>query len=267
MLYQPYYLTQTCILPKQALGGIPHFKMKLLNFHNHSPSSLLLPLPTHTLSPSLRLNSHSCYLLQVLYQYLPKSELLDLTTMLTDIVQEAHDKAKVNPMFAASMKGRLTSPLPLVNFPLVLSFLPKPLVNHLNPYKMKGFTSPVVTERENKMAVTGPFIYTPIGRKKKDDRPEVVWVEEEPGEIAVEIVNPLPYDLKVEKMVSVTNNKNILCDLSFSQSSKLASLPLAYTTTLCLAICAYTGGYMMGKQIPSLHQLSNMAMCAYTVCT
>ena len=47
----------------------------------------------------------------------------------------------------------------------------------------------------------GPFIYTPIGKKKKENRPEVVWVEEEPGEIAVEIVNLLPFDLKVERMV------------------------------------------------------------------
>ena len=75
---------------------------------------------------------------------------------------------------------------------------------------MKGFTSPTATSggggEDGKGAgggsgVSGPFIYTPIGKKKKDNRPEVVWVEEEPGEIAVEIVNPLPFDLKVEKMV------------------------------------------------------------------
>ena len=125
--------------------------------------------------------------------------------MLTDIVQEAHDKAKVNPMFAASMKGRLTSPLPLVSFPLVHSFHPKPLVEHLNPCKMKGFTSPIFKQEDNKMATNGPFIYTPIGRKKKENRPEVMWVEEEPGEIAVEILNPLPFDLKVEKMVCHTH--------------------------------------------------------------
>ena len=129
-------------------------------------------------------------------------ELQDLTTMLTDIVQEANEKARANPMFAASMKGRLASPLPLLNFPQVHFFQPKPLVAHLNPYKMKGFTSPVVLEEDYKMrTISGPFIYTPIG-KKKNKRPEVVWVEDEPGEIAVEIVNPLPYDLKVEKMVS-----------------------------------------------------------------
>ena len=124
--------------------------------------------------------------------------------MLADIVQEAQDKAKVNPMFAASLKGRLSSPLPLVNFPMVHSFHPKPLVNHLRAYRMKGFTSPVPPEEGEKKAgsLEGPFIYTPIGKKKKDNRLEVVWVEEEPGEIAVEIVNPLPYDLKVEKMVS-----------------------------------------------------------------
>ena len=127
--------------------------------------------------------------------------------MLTDIVQEAHDKAKVNPTFAASVQGKLASPIPLVNFPLVHSFQPKPLVPHHNPYRVKGFTSPTATGGEGvdgKGAggvVSGPFIYTPIGKKKKENRPEVVWVEEEPGEIAVEIVNPLPFDLKVEKMV------------------------------------------------------------------
>ena len=134
--------------------------------------------------------------------YLSKAELEDLTTMLADIVQEAHDKAKVNPMFAASIKGRLASPIPLVNFPLVHSFIPKPLVDHLKAYKIKGFTSPVLPDEGGKAALSGPFIYTPIGRKKKDNRLEVVWVEDEPGEIAVEIVNPLPFDLKVERMVS-----------------------------------------------------------------
>ena len=123
--------------------------------------------------------------------------------MLTDIIQEAHDKAKVNETFAASMKGKLASPIPLVNFPLVHSFQPKPLVAHLNPYRMEGFTSPEATSKgeDSKGVVSGPFIYTPFGKKKKENRPEVFWVEEEPGEIAVEIVNPLPYDLKVEKMV------------------------------------------------------------------
>ena len=134
-----------------------------------------------------------------------------MTTMLTDIIQEAHDKAKVNPTFAASMKGKLASPIPLVNFPVVHSFQPKPLVPHHNPYRMKGFTSPTAISggggqgEDGKGSgggvISGPFIYTPIGTKKKENRPEVVWVEEEPGEIAVEIVNPLPFDLKVEKMV------------------------------------------------------------------
>ena len=124
--------------------------------------------------------------------------------MLTDIAQEAHDKAKVNQTFAASMQGKLVSPIPLVNFPLVHSFQPKALVPHLNPYRIKGFTSPTATSEGDDGkggSNSGPFIYTPFGKKKKVNRPEVVWVEGEPGEIAVEIVNPLPYDLKVEKMV------------------------------------------------------------------
>ena len=130
-----------------------------------------------------------------------------MTNMLADIIQEAHDKAKVNPAFAASMAGKLVSPIPLLNFPLVHSFQPKPLVPHHNPYRVKGFISPTATVgvrddgKGGGGGISGPFIYTPIGKKKKENRPEVVWVEEEPGEIAVEIVNPLPFDLKVERMV------------------------------------------------------------------
>ena len=46
-----------------------------------------------------------------------------------------------------------------------------------------------------------PFIYSALSARKKKQRPEVLWVQGDPAEIAMVITNPLPVELRVEKMV------------------------------------------------------------------
>lgn len=128
------------------------------------------------------------------------SELINVTSMLEDIVAETTHEASKNSNYATSMIGKLQSPLPLLNFPRVSSVTINSLVTQLAPVKIKGFVSldPVA---EN----MGPFIFSPFEAKRKKDkqRPEVLWVVGNPGEILIMIENPHPFDMRVSAMVSV----------------------------------------------------------------
>ena len=123
--------------------------------------------------------------------------------MLEDIVDEATEEANKNSMYAATMIGKLESPLPLLNFPKVTSVTIVQFVSQLAPIKIEGFVSPTTPGNvtENK----GPFIFSPFEakRQKEKQRPEVLWVVGNPGEILMIIENPHPFDLRVAKMVSL----------------------------------------------------------------
>ncbi len=130
--------------------------------------------------------------------------------MLTDIVEETREKLNTDPSSVVSLTSLLTAPFPLDNFPTIRYFTPKHLVPHLSPLKEAGFVSPSsLTKTEGDQdgegagGSSGPFIYTPFGNKgrKKDKRPEVLWVEGDPGDINMFISNPLPIELRVERMV------------------------------------------------------------------
>ena len=50
---------------------------------------------------------------------------------------------------------------------------------------------------------SGPFIYSALSARKKKAQAEVAWVIGEPAEIALEVYNPLPFELRVKEMVRV----------------------------------------------------------------
>ena len=50
------------------------------------------------------------------------------------------------------------------------------------------------------MSLQGPFLYSMLGRKKDDGR--ILWVQGDPAEVILDVSNPIPCELKMEKMVS-----------------------------------------------------------------
>ena len=48
----------------------------------------------------------------------------------------------------------------------------------------------------------GPFLVSMMGRRKKCES-VVTWAQGDPAEVTLTISNPLPFELRVEKMVSV----------------------------------------------------------------
>ena len=49
----------------------------------------------------------------------------------------------------------------------------------------------------------GPFIYSALKGRRKEVRQEVAWVIGHTCEVAMEIINPLPVNLRIDEMVRV----------------------------------------------------------------
>lgn len=137
--------------------------------------------------------------------------LRDVTGMLEDAVREAERKCRTCPSYASTMDDKLVSPIPLTQFPFIRSFYPRPLITIMVPRQRAGFSSsqhPSVSNLksstdESWSGVSNPFIYSPFAPGQKNKRKEVTWVEGDPAEIALSIGNQLPFELRVEKMVSL----------------------------------------------------------------
>lgn len=143
--------------------------------------------------------------MELLHQHMDSTRSKNITSILEQVVKEAKERCETTPSYAASVAGKLVSPIPLTHFPFVRSFYPRPLIKIMAPHRRAKATPTtkgldVGGTREKK---EGPFIYSPFGpgRKKAQEREEVLWVEKDPAEIAISIFNPLPFELRVENMV------------------------------------------------------------------
>lgn len=135
-----------------------------------------------------------------------------VTNTLEGVVKSARERCAASPEFAATVSGKLGSPIPLTQFPLVRSFHPRPLIAIRIPRQHPGYSAKKMHINNLKAGAaedsgTGgkpnPFIYSPFaaGNKKAAKRKEVLWVEGDPAEIGLSIANPLPFELRVENMV------------------------------------------------------------------
>lgn len=146
-------------------------------------------------------SSHSCYLLRYLSKYLSTGDIKDITKMMTEIVEESNEHAQQNSL--GNPIKKIQSPLSLDNIPCVKSVCLVELVDLLKPIKIKGFVSLKCKESLVKMSEGSPFIFSPFEarRQRKNQRPEILWVVGNPGEIVLMVENTLPLDLRVTNMV------------------------------------------------------------------
>lgn len=138
------------------------------------------------------------------------SDLKEVTKLLEKIAKKAHQQSLATPSYASTVAGKLVSPIPLTHFPSVKTFYPRPLIPIMAPRRRAGFkaTPTPATQQQQQQekqskgkTSSNPFIYTPLG-KKDSKRKEILWVQGDPAEIAFSIANPLPFELRVENMVS-----------------------------------------------------------------
>lgn len=122
--------------------------------------------------------------------------------MLKNIMEESSERDSGSPDSAAIKK--IQSPLPLENIPWVKSVSLVDLVDLLKPTKIKGFVEPKeILSKEDQQS---PFIFSPYEarRRRGKQRPEVLWVVGNPGEIKLIVENTLPFELKASKMVGAS---------------------------------------------------------------
>lgn len=146
--------------------------------------------------------------MQVLHQHMETAHLKGIPFTVEQVIKEAMDQCMASPAFAQSAAGKLVSPIPLTQFPLVHSFYPRPLIKMMAPLRRDGYTPKSSPDKgaavKNVVSADNPFIYSPFGpgkKKKGSKRAEVLWVDEDPAEMALSISNPLPFELRVENMV------------------------------------------------------------------
>ena len=128
--------------------------------------------------------------------------LRDVTGTIEGVAKKAHGKSMGSPSCGSTVIGkRLISPIPLSRFPFIRSFYPRPLITIMAPQQRAE--NPKLLMDDASERVSSPFIYSPFAPGMKEmKRKEVLWVEGDPAEIALSIGNPLPFELRVENMVS-----------------------------------------------------------------
>ena len=108
--------------------------------------------------------------------------------------------------------------------------------------------------RHAKFALTnsseGPFIYSALSARKKKQE-EIPWVLGDPADIAMIIHNPLPFELRVQKMVCTqSHSRSPLCLVSFPVSIVPGMYQSHSQSPLCLVSFPVS---IVPSLIPSLH--------------
>ncbi|XP_066262236.1 protein brunelleschi [Euwallacea similis] len=139
---------------------------------------------------------HMTFLLQTMWPHLNPQEQKELAIQL----QSLSVQCEGSPVPLVLESGIVVPPANLTDIPLCTSFILKDLKPYLRPRLIE-------TEKED----TGPFLFTPIhfgsldrNKDKTDSKMDFLWVENEACEIAVKLVNPLPFELKVSNMRLLT---------------------------------------------------------------
>ncbi|CDQ81597.1 unnamed protein product [Oncorhynchus mykiss] len=95
--------------------------------------------------------------------------------------------------------GLKLPPVAFTKLPIIRSVKLLDLPVSLRPHKQKGLL-------ENNMSTKSPFIYSPIimhtRGEERNKKIEFQWVQGEVCEVQLMVYNPMPFELRVEHMVS-----------------------------------------------------------------
>ncbi|XP_015929032.1 trafficking protein particle complex subunit 9 [Parasteatoda tepidariorum] len=157
---------------------------------------------------------HFTFLLDTLLNHLAPSEQQEICHQLEILTA----KCEGAPVPLILDNGLVLPPVNLLSLPSVKSFKLQNLAPHLRPVKMPGLDSKLSTVQES------IFIFTPFHRdrdKNAKDKCKIdfKWVEGDVCEVALQVFNPLPFELKVTHMGLLAD------DIPFESFPACLSLP------------------------------------------
>lgn len=196
---------------------------------------------------------HMTFLLHAMLDHLSPVEKQEFCSQLEALTARCEGA----PVPLALDNGVIIPAVNLLNIPKVKSFVLQSPAPHLRPVMLKS----QLVER-----VTGPFIFSPLQlgnnrEKKNGNKMDFQWVEGDVCEVALQIYNPMPFELKVGHM-------GLLADgIAFETFPSCLSLPAEsgpYTVKLLgtprnsgdLEILGYTTHVLGVKSNCRLHDLS-----------
>ncbi|VEN36763.1 unnamed protein product, partial [Callosobruchus maculatus] len=150
-------------------------------------------------------------------------------------LQSLAGQCEGSPVPLVLESGLVVPPANLTDVPICLEFTPQDLKPHLRPRKV---------ERGKKE--TGPFLFTPIHfggggslerrSKKGNEKLDFLWTQNESCEVFVNLLNPLPFELKVSNMRLLTSG------VVFESIPETVSLPPDTPTSIVLSGMARESG-------------------------
>ncbi|XP_013391061.1 trafficking protein particle complex subunit 9 [Lingula anatina] len=145
---------------------------------------------------------HMTHLLHMMHHYLTPQEKRELSNLLETYT--CHHEGLNQPIALDS--GQILPAAPLLNLPQVRVMKLMNLPLHLRPVAIKSTLTP---DREQSPS---PFIYSPLqfsapmGRVRKDrSKMDFQWVMDDVCEVALQVFNPMPYELKVSNVALLTD--------------------------------------------------------------
>ncbi|XP_066268764.1 trafficking protein particle complex subunit 9-like isoform X6 [Branchiostoma lanceolatum] len=164
---------------------------------------------------------HMSFLLHAMSDHLTQYERKELSKVLESYTA----KVPGTPVPLALESGAILPPVPMTNLPTVKSFKLLDLAPHLRPMKKPS-------SQASSASLNSPFIYSPIQsrqqEKKDQSKMDFQWVSGEVCEMALQVVNPMPFELKVQNM-SVMSEGIVFEPLISNLSLPAESGPLGVT--------------------------------------
>ncbi|XP_070492587.1 protein brunelleschi isoform X2 [Chironomus tepperi] len=172
---------------------------------------------------------HMTFLLQTQWKNLSPSEQKEMALQLQNLSSQCEGSPV--PLFLEN--GTFIPPANLTDLPFCETFELKDLSACLRPHKIQS----------NKVD-SGPFLFTPIHfnssidrrtayAKKRDREVSFLWVQHEKSEIAIKLLNPLPFELQVSDMRLLSDGivfeslpESIVLPANASMSISLFGTPL-----------------------------------------
>ncbi|KDR24045.1 NIK- and IKBKB-binding protein-like protein [Zootermopsis nevadensis] len=174
--------------PKDGLQGWPALQIQLLQE---------LVVAARRMGHSALATRHMTFLLQTMWDHLLPAEQRDLALQLQVLAAQCEGA----PVPLVLNSGVVIPPANLTNLPQIWSFVLRDLEPQLRPQKI-----------EKVKEDSGPFLFTPIhfgSLERKtvvtSSKMDYFWVEGDVCEVAMELYNPLPFELKVLNMRLLTS--------------------------------------------------------------
>ncbi|XP_029835060.2 protein brunelleschi isoform X1 [Ixodes scapularis] len=165
---------------KNCMNGWPRIQIQLLE------DLIVTAKKMGNLQVAVR---HTSYLLHAMLEYLSVAERQELCAQLESLASQCEPV----PGALALDCGTVLPPVHLLQLPYVRSLVPQRAAAHLRPLRL-GLAAE---------GTSSPFIFSPLQPHRRSGRSaklDLLWVEGEVCAVALQLCNPMPFELRVSHM-------------------------------------------------------------------